>query len=760
MPLIWKHSIVVPIHKQGKPRIHVNSYRPIALTSHVCKLMEKIVLVRLLHHCDKHNIIPLNQAGFRAGRSTIDHLVKLTTQIKYQFAKRKGVLATFFDVTKAYDQVWHSRLLYKLKDIGLSGHIFNYIKSFLNNRKIQSKVGHSYSRIKTLHMGIPQGSVISPMLFNILMYDLPQKVSKNVTLVQYADDICMWMPVTIKTKTTLRYRNYLYKSYQNDIDALSSFMMSNGLSLSTEKTNMVLFNAGTNPENLPCLKLDNTLLKYKDTVKFLGVYLTSKLSWTNHIEYILAKARKNLNFLKIVSNQKWGQDTGTLVHLACALVRSKITYAQEVFFSAPQHLLNKLQSIDCKAFKISLGLPIHTSSLKTYGEIGILPLNDMRKLASAKYTTKMKTIAHDMDTELNVKSDVDFPKRARNISSQMTIKTYTSELTNANELCDTVVAKLPQFFPIPKWELERASFDIDHTSLKKDINLNILSTSVQSHINENYPLHLKIFTDGSVLENNNSGAAFLIPDLKVEKSFYLGKNKSIFTCELMAILMALNFVVLFPKTIFQILFCVDSKGVLYAMKSFSLKIRSEMIMEISHLIHILSLRGSDITFCWIPSHCGLYYNEKVDKAAKKGASDNLGVHYLDIAMSKHEYNSLLKTVLKNKFLNEQIRKEQNVRHHYKQFQTFSSSVFDNIHYRQIKSLAYRWKLNSFRNKTNLKIRVICGNHITIDHILNCIDLKLHLPILVENGIDTVFKNSELILIFFKQLQSSPIGSFI
>ena len=117
IPTSWKRSIVILILKHGKARTAASNYRPIALTSHVSKLMERIILNRLtilVHFCEKHNIIPVNQDGFRKSRSTIDHLTKLTIRIKRQVAKRKSVLATFFDVKKAYDQVWHTRLLFKL----------------------------------------------------------------------------------------------------------------------------------------------------------------------------------------------------------------------------------------------------------------------------------------------------------------------------------------------------------------------------------------------------------------------------------------------------------------------------------------------------------------------------------------------------------------------------------------------------------------------------------------------------------------------
>ena len=101
IPTPWKQSVVVPIPKEGKPRSALGSYRPIALTSHVGKILEKIILQRLSYYCEKNNIIPSNQAGFRKGRSTTDHLVKLTQHIKKQFSRRKSTLATFFDVKKS-----------------------------------------------------------------------------------------------------------------------------------------------------------------------------------------------------------------------------------------------------------------------------------------------------------------------------------------------------------------------------------------------------------------------------------------------------------------------------------------------------------------------------------------------------------------------------------------------------------------------------------------------------------------------------------
>ena len=134
-------------------------------------------------------------------------------------------------------------------------------------------------------------------------------------------------------------------------------MKENGFELSREKTCLMLFNNRENPKSLPQTELDGQLLYYKQNNTFLGVYLTTKLNWRLHIENVISKARKRLNFLKIVSTQSWCQDTKTLLHLSI----SKLIYGQEVYFSAPNTHLKKLQSIDNKAVKLSIGVPVYTN---------------------------------------------------------------------------------------------------------------------------------------------------------------------------------------------------------------------------------------------------------------------------------------------------------------------------------------------------------------------------------------------------------------
>ena len=757
LPSVWKKSIITPILKPSKPRYDPSSYRPISLTSHVGKVMEKIVLKRLTYYCDKNKIIPNVQAGFRKGRSTIDHLVKLSTNIKRQFAKRKSVLATFFDVQKAYDRIWHPRLLFKLKNIGLNGNSYNYIKSLLVDRCIITKVGNSLSSPRIVDMGIPQGSIIAPLLFNIMLYDLPKHLSKTITVVQYADDIAIWMNVKLKKKTGLHYINHVSKLYQSELNKLNMYMKENGLQFSAEKTSMILFNNGAAPSKLPIFYLNGQKINYKSEVKFLGLYFTQKLNWKKHIEEISSKALKSLNLLKMVSHQPWGQDSKILVHLATSLIRSRLTYGQEVFFSAPKTYLKKLQSIDSRAIKLALGVPVHAHTLETYKLVGLLPLDEYRKLASAKYVVRANASENSVKDELFIQSDKIFPKRAKNNKNLETIATYVSDIFVKTNVNPENVAQAMSCSPIPSWELLNAGFDIDHTDIKKEENTNMLATNAKMHLAESYPNHLKVYTDGSVLDDDSAGSGFIIPSLNVKKSYHLGRGFSIFTAELISILMALTYLMAFPINIFNILFCVDSKSVLKSLRSSTNKINDTIIFEIKFLIHCLKMRGTDIDMCWIPSHSGFKYNECADFLAKVGAKNRFNTEKLFVRLSTFEMCNLIEKSVSKPFMNS--------------YKNTSSLLNVKGCNRAVKSIAFRLLVNAPKTKYCKDVKCICSSNFSVEHILtDCNYVKKYLPLCVVNSVLPVsnvndfwkcfFEHNFSVLCLANHLYDSPVGQYL
>ena len=188
-------------------------------------------------------------------------------------------------------------------------------------------------------MGIPQGSVIASILFNIIIHDLPKALSNNTHIAQCADYTAIWVNTALRKHTNKRVVSYVQKLYQSEMTKLTAYIKENGFELSQEKTCLMLFNNGENPKSLPQIELDDQLLNYKQNTKFWGAYLTTKLNWRLHIENLINKAthkkkrkkkekkkkekkEKKTEFSEN-STQSWCQNTKTLLHLSISLIRSK-----------------------------------------------------------------------------------------------------------------------------------------------------------------------------------------------------------------------------------------------------------------------------------------------------------------------------------------------------------------------------------------------------------------------------------------------------
>ena len=160
-PALWSTAIVIPILKQEKNRFHTSSYRPIALTCVMCKMLEKIVSKRLLWILNKLELLYPNQCGFRRYHSTLTHLLDLQQSILTAFNQREYLISIFFDIEEAYDTAWKYGIIQKLTSNGINGRLVQFISNFLHNRSIRVRVGNTLSPPYETENGVPQGSVLS-----------------------------------------------------------------------------------------------------------------------------------------------------------------------------------------------------------------------------------------------------------------------------------------------------------------------------------------------------------------------------------------------------------------------------------------------------------------------------------------------------------------------------------------------------------------------------------------------------------------------
>ena len=230
VPQIWREANMMPVHKAGKKRNDAKSYRPISLTSCIGKVMERIINTRLTWYLERNGIITPEQAGFRQHHSTEDQVTYIAQKIEDGFQDKHHTLTVWLDMEKAFDKVWKDGLRLKLKQCGVSGHMYQWISQFLTNRKARVHVNGAYSRKKVLKEGVPQGGVLSPTLFLVFINDIIKDLPRNIKGAIYAVIWC-----SEEHLTTVQNR------FQQALDRLSEWKQKWLVKINAAKTTFTIF---------------------------------------------------------------------------------------------------------------------------------------------------------------------------------------------------------------------------------------------------------------------------------------------------------------------------------------------------------------------------------------------------------------------------------------------------------------------------------------------------------------------------------------
>ena len=346
-PESWELATVIPIPKPGKDHAEPNSYRPIALTSCLCKTLERMINVRLVCYLESNNLISPVQSGFRSERSTNDNLVRLETFIRDAFVAKEHVVAVLFDLEKAYDTTWRHGIMRDLHDLGIRGRLATFIENFLADRWIQVRVGSTLSEKFDQAQGIPQGSILSTTLFNIKINSIMDCLDPKTDGSLYVDDFCM----CYRSKSMRTIERHL----QQCINRIENWASHNGFKFSKSKTQCVHFCQLRKVHNDPELYLYGSLIPVVEDFKFLGVLFDRKLSFIPHIKYLKAKCLKALNLLKVLSHTDWGADRTVLLQLYRSLIRSKLDYGSIVYGSARPSYISSLDTVHHQGLRLAPG---------------------------------------------------------------------------------------------------------------------------------------------------------------------------------------------------------------------------------------------------------------------------------------------------------------------------------------------------------------------------------------------------------------------
>lgn len=208
IPAEWKKAVILPILKRKKSASDLQNYRPISLTNIIAKVMERMVSNRLNWYLEHQQIIIPEQAGFRKYHSTNQQILRLSQEVKDALDKQLTTLAVFVDFKGAYDSIWRGKLMEKLLSLGVKGKMARWIYLSLNQRFCATRVNSSTSKYKQQRRGLPQGSVMSPSLFNVMINDLPPllQTSTGIKAALFADDLVLWLSLPKKKEKELSTR--------------------------------------------------------------------------------------------------------------------------------------------------------------------------------------------------------------------------------------------------------------------------------------------------------------------------------------------------------------------------------------------------------------------------------------------------------------------------------------------------------------------------------------------------------------------------
>lgn len=315
VPSAWKVSNVVPLHKKGD-RCSVSNYRPISLQPIVSKVMERLIHARLMEHLSDNDILSPHQFGFRPQFSTGEALLSVTGDWFEVLDKHCEVSTLFFDLTKAFDSIPHSVVLQKLHSVGLSNSLCSWFNSYLCNRYQQVVIDGATSQRILVTSGVPQGSVLGPVLFLVAINDLTHLTfSLGTKLALFADDIVLYRTIACTLD---------FEPVQDDVTMLVDWMDANGLSLNGSKTKfMLLSRKRKSYYSGRQLWLRDAAIERVFEFKYLGVLVSHDLTWSSHISSICSKARR---LLGLFYRQFYKVDPNLIFKCYLTIVRPLLDY--------------------------------------------------------------------------------------------------------------------------------------------------------------------------------------------------------------------------------------------------------------------------------------------------------------------------------------------------------------------------------------------------------------------------------------------------
>lgn len=410
VPKHLKSSVIIPIHKSGSKN-DIKNYRPISLINNFAKIFEKCLKERLINFFEQNNTLSQNQYGFKKDHSTADAMCELTGTITKLLDNNKKCIAVFLDLAKAFDTVPHNRLLDVLWHYGVRGPAYNVLNSYLTNRTQYVKINNTVSNSQKVKIGVPQGTVLGPILFNTYINDLTNIKIKG-KVISYADDT-----VIIFSGDSWQMAQ---KQVQEDMQKVKNWLDTFKLSLNITKTKYIAFSITmANRPNFNTIKIKNLSEEIKETdcIKYLGILVDKHLKWDNQLKYLTKKVRTLIHkfyILRDILNKK------LLTIIYKNLVESILQYGISVWGGAYESTMKQLKTAQNSIIKVMYKKQRLYPTNLLYTETDLCNIRTLYILAICTHINKNVNlenhIKHKYETRNKKNSNLELPVVNRNIN--------------------------------------------------------------------------------------------------------------------------------------------------------------------------------------------------------------------------------------------------------------------------------------------------------------------------------------------------------
>ena len=394
-PDALKNAKVIPIHKDDS-RLETSNYRPISLLPTLSKIFEKLMYARLIGFFSKHNILYENQFGFQSNMSTEYAVNQVLNYIVNTLERNEFGVCIFLDFAKAFDTVNHEILLGKLEHYGIRGVALGWIRNYLTNRMQCTEIGDTQSELEMIKCGVPQGSVLGPLLFLIYINDIINS-SKLFNFTLFADDTSLYY--------SCKNTNNLENVVNTELAKISDWLSANRLSLNVAKSKLLYF-TNKNRNSLKDIKIqiNGETLKEVADAKYLGVYMDNKLNWNVHTNHIKLRLSKGISMLAKIRHYV---PESVRRSLYFTFINSHTGYNLLNWGTAPTNYIESVSAKTRKAIRLISFENKDEPALPLFRKHSILPLEMDLELKQANFMWKLdndlipKSLARNFRTSRN-----------------------------------------------------------------------------------------------------------------------------------------------------------------------------------------------------------------------------------------------------------------------------------------------------------------------------------------------------------------------